>query len=87
MRKTILEIEDGQCRYCVTNDSPFLFCGDVTALDRVYCDAHHAICNTGFGRDVEILAATIIKADHNVLRDEKHKHRDVRPAPVDEVMK
>lgn len=42
---TILEVRDGLCRYPVTRDRPFLFCGHATNGDQSYCGYHHAICH------------------------------------------
>lgn len=86
MRKTILEIQDGQCRFPVTDDHPFFFCGEVTALDRVYCDVHHAICNTGFGKDPRAIEEMMRNAEHTVLR---RRPTDETPhtQAVDQVMK
>lgn len=83
--RTILTIRDGQCRFPVTAAPPHLFCGEVTALDRVYCDHHHTICNAGFGKDVGALELMMIKAELTVVRDTA-RNRGGRTQPVDVVI-
>lgn len=86
MRKTILTIEDGQCRFPVTDAPPHLFCGEVTALDRVYCDHHHAICNTGFGKNVGDLESMIYSMEKTVAR-RRPSEEGSNTAAVDTVIK
>ena len=33
------------CRYAVTADAPFLFCGRTRQEKSAYCSVHHALCN------------------------------------------
>lgn len=68
MRHTILTIRDGQCRFPMTDDLPHFFCGEVTALGRVYCDEHHVVCNKGFGCSVVELEHMIRNFEHTVVR-------------------
>lgn len=44
---TFDEIGDGQCRYIVTEDSPFLYCGQPQKHESSYCRAHHDLCHSG----------------------------------------
>lgn len=50
MKHDILSLRVGQCKFCVTADSPFLFCGDPVQEGSSYCPEHHARCHNGFGR-------------------------------------
>lgn len=38
----LLDLAHGQCRYPVTTDLPFLFCGHAQQKDSSYCGHHHA---------------------------------------------
>lgn len=40
---TLLELEASQCRWCVTADSPFLFCGQPVEQGMPYCSHHCGI--------------------------------------------
>jgi GcrA cell cycle regulator len=40
---TLLDLAHGQCRYPVTDDAPFLFCGHAQQKDSSYCPAHQQI--------------------------------------------
>jgi hypothetical protein len=42
-RFEIVDLREGDCRF-VTDDAPFLFCGDETAPGSPYCAAHHRRC-------------------------------------------
>lgn len=39
--KTFFELQDGECKWPLTNDSPYLFCAHDVLPDLPYC-AHHA---------------------------------------------
>jgi hypothetical protein len=41
--KTLLELEDGDCRYPFGESAPYLFCGDPAQDKSSYCSACHAI--------------------------------------------
>lgn len=38
------DLAPDHCRYAVTADQPFLFCGDVRQVSSPYCRLHHALC-------------------------------------------
>ncbi len=40
---TLLELQFGQCRFPVNEESPFLFCGHPQACDSSYCGFHHRL--------------------------------------------
>lgn len=82
--KDILSIRAGQCRFCVTDDTPFLFCGEPTALDSQYCEPHHALCHNGYGRDVGLIESMVYGLDKNVIRKGTDKSVVV---PVDEIIR
>jgi hypothetical protein len=42
--KTLLELEDGDCRYPFGESAPYLFCGDPAQDKSSYCAGHHEIC-------------------------------------------
>jgi hypothetical protein len=52
----LLDLDKGKCRWPVTDDSPFLFCG--APCEGVYCD-HHAALATGLGTASERLADSL----------------------------
>lgn len=41
---TFEELKSDQCRYPVTDDSPFFFCGHSKLETSAYCAAHHRLC-------------------------------------------
>ena len=41
---TFVQLEQNDCRYPVTADSPFLFCGNPQAEGSSYCAHHHHMC-------------------------------------------
>jgi hypothetical protein len=49
---SIIEIRDGQCRYPVTEDHPFMFCGRKTQFESSYCPEHHSICRVRTARQL-----------------------------------
>lgn len=44
INKTLLELRGSDCRYPVTEDSPFLFCGHPQDGGSSYCAHHHQLC-------------------------------------------
>jgi GcrA cell cycle regulator len=42
----LAELENNECRYPVTDDAPFLFCGQPQAEGSSYCAHHHHLCWT-----------------------------------------
>lgn len=45
-----LDLRDGQCRYAVTENSPYLFCGHPVQEKSSYCPCHHRVCWTPYKR-------------------------------------
>ena len=45
--RTLLELKRRDCRYPVTADSPFLFCGHPKAEGSSYCANHHHVSTRG----------------------------------------
>ena len=41
---SIFDLAQNSCRYPVTEDSPFLYCGHAQQKDSSYCAAHHRVC-------------------------------------------
>lgn len=39
-----VDLVHDHCRYPVTEEPPFLFCGQIRQVKSVYCAAHHALC-------------------------------------------
>jgi hypothetical protein len=68
MIRDILSIRAGECRFCITDDTPFFFCGDPVQPESSYCPEHHAVCHNGYGREVAALEAMIRKHDGNIVR-------------------
>jgi len=78
----ILQLRVGRCKYCVTDDSPFLFCNEPVRADgSSYCAEHHAVCHAGFGRDVGLIESMIYGMDASVTRAKNERPNSV---PVDE---
>lgn len=72
------------CRYCLTDDTPFLFCNEPKMAGSSYCEDHHMVCHAGYGLQVDTLEKWINSADHSVAP------RPSQPAaivPVDEEMR
>jgi hypothetical protein len=44
-RLTLLELGPGTCRWPVGDAPPYLFCGNPTDPDRVYCPVHHIVAH------------------------------------------
>lgn len=73
MIRDILSIRPGECRYCVTPDSPFLFCGEPVAeledgSKSSYCVPHHRLCHAGFGREIAAIESMIYGMDGSIKR-------------------
>lgn len=68
MIRDILSIRKGECRFCITDDTPFFFCGDPVRPESSYCPEHHAACHNGFGKDVRALEQMMVSAEHSVVR-------------------
>jgi hypothetical protein len=66
--RDILSIRAGECRFCVTDDTPFFFCADPVADNSVYCATHHAVCYAGFGQEVRRIEAMIYAMEQSVVR-------------------
>lgn len=78
--KDILRIRAGECRYCLTDDTPFLFCSDPVAEGSSYCEPHHRICHDGYGRDVDLIESMINGMEWTVTRARNERPNSV---PVD----
>jgi hypothetical protein len=84
VRKNILTIRAGECRYPVTDEPPHLFCSDPT--EGIYCDYHSTLCHVGPGKDIAAVEEMIYGVDKSVSRrrpvvDVPHNQ------PVDRVVK
>jgi hypothetical protein len=42
--KTLMELEDNDCRFPFGDSAPFLFCGDPAQDKSSYCTHHHTEC-------------------------------------------
>ena len=71
MIRDILSVRRGECRFCITDDTPFLFCGDPVQPESAYCPEHHAVCHNGFGKDVGLLERIMVSAEQSVVRSGK----------------
>lgn len=65
MIRDILSIRKAECRYCITDDTPFLFCGDPVAEGSSYCEDHHELCHAGEGRNIRDVESMIHSVDHS----------------------
>lgn len=80
----ILSLRAGQCRFCTSDDTPFVFCAAPVSGESAYCAEHHALCHSGFGRvTAEALETMIYRNEQTVMRTGNH-HRDgqVRLTPA-----
>lgn len=78
----ITELNDDQCRFALTAESPHFFCGE--PIERgAYCSQHAKRCYTGTGKPWQSLAAMMDATEqtvaHITVRDE-----DVQPS-IDDV--
>lgn len=85
MRKNILTIRAGECRYPVTAEPPHLFCSEPT--DGIYCDEHYGLCHVGPGRDTGALEEMIYGAEKTVVRRRPAVEEVLSQRPVDAVVK
>lgn len=86
---SLLQLRHHQCRYPLTQEKPFLFCGRATKDGSSYCPRHHKDCVQPGGpvRPIEFLADYINRTDSmsSVARAHRRDDDDVRP--IDEVLK
>lgn len=68
MIRDILSVRRGECRFCVTDDTPFFFCGDPVQPESAYCPEHHAVCHNGFGKDWQLLERMMVNTEGSVSR-------------------
>jgi hypothetical protein len=66
--RDILSIRKGECRFCITDDTPFYFCGNPVAVGSVYCGPHHRLCYAGFGSNPAALEAMIYSREASIVR-------------------
>ena len=82
--RDILTLRRGECKFGITDDTPFLFCGEPQAEGQVYCAGHCAVCYRGQGVDVSLLAGMIDNRDGTIRRAATDRPTVV---PVDEEMR
>ena len=80
---TFEELGPKQCRYPVTADKPYLFCGASTQF--TYCPAHHALCHEGHGKPWQGLAGMMEAVEATIIPTPRHM-ADVQP-PIDEALR
>ncbi len=66
--RDILTLRRGECKFCITDDTPFIFCGEPATDDNPYCQPHRDICCGGFGKDVAAIETMIYAMEGNVTR-------------------
>ena len=76
---TLLQLRPRECRYPLTQESPWLFCGRATADGRSYCDRHYKLCVRGSIRAVECLADYINRTDNMSAPSPRDDEDRVRP--------
>ena len=81
----LLQLRRDQCRYPVTEESPWVFCGRATKDGSSYCARHHEICVKPGGpiRAIEFLADYINRTDS--MSDVAARHEDA-VRPLDEMV-
>lgn len=82
--RDILTIRKGQCRFCVTDDTPFIFCAAPTFGESPYCEGHHFICYRGQGADVALLEGMMNHLEGTIRKTGTERSKVV---PVDELMR
>jgi hypothetical protein len=85
MIRDILTIRSHECRYCVTDDTPFLFCGEPAIVGSSYCEEHHELCHHGYGLQVGVLENMIHGVEHSVVR--RPSEAPSKIVPVDEYVR
>ena len=80
---SLLQLEECQCRFPITNDTPFLFCGRKKRPGSSYCQRHHTICTSGEPKSLLPLVDFIHRTDGTVAP----RSHDDRAAPIDGVLK
>lgn len=80
MIRDILSLRAGECKFCITDDTPFFFCGDPAADGSVYCAEHHALCHNGWGKDWQALESMMCGIEQTVVRAKSER---VDTEPVD----
>lgn len=78
------DLRHDQCRYPVTQESPFIFCGRTRAEGSSYCARHHALCVKKKMRPIEFLAEWVNKNDLQSAPARGREADEVQP--LDEVL-
>jgi hypothetical protein len=82
--RDILTIRSHECRYCVTDDTPYLFCGEPAIEGSSYCEGHDILCHQGYGLQVDTLEKWIHSSEQSVVRRQSEPTVIV---PVDEYVR
>lgn len=92
MKRDILTIRNGECRFPTTDAPPHFFCGEPVAELRddthsMYCPAHHLRCYDGFGLNVRALEAMIYRMDDSFqVTSQRSQNIAECTVPVDKVI-
>jgi len=78
------DLRHDQCRYPLTQEAPYVFCGRQKAGGSSYCPRHHALCITKRVRPIEFLAEWINQTDP--MSKPARPPAEERVRPLDEVL-
>ena len=76
------KLDRDECRYPVTDEPPYIFCGRPTD-GRTYCAKHHEVCHVGHGKPWQGLAGMIEATEHTVVRSGRRTEAEA----IDEILR
>lgn len=80
----LLDLAHDQCRYPVTQESPYLMCGRTKIEGSSYCLRHHKLCVKKKVRAIEFLAEWVNQTD--TMSKAVQPQSEDRVRPLDEVL-
>ena len=80
----LADMDHTQCRYPVTQESPWVFCGRARDGSSSYCSRHHALCVTKKVRAIEFMAEWVNQTD--TMSMPARPPAEDRVQPLDEVL-
>ena len=73
------DLEHDQCRYPITDEKPYLFCGRAKDGDSSYCPRHHKLCVQKKLKAIEFLADWVNQTDPMSAPAPLDAEEEVRP--------
>lgn len=80
----LLDMRHDQCRYPVTQESPWVFCGREKTEHSSYCARHHKLCVKKKVRAIEFLAEWVNHTD--TMSKAVRPQPEEQTQPVDEAL-